>query len=167
MSGTAFVFGDNINTGYITPASVVSKPMDAIIEHLFQPVDPSVAVQIEPGDFVVAGQNFGSGSSHETGPAALAHANVNGMIAESFARIFYRNAIAIGLPAITASGITEYVSTGDQLTVDLDAGIIENRTTRETIPCESLPKAVQGIFDAGGLLAHYDDNPKGLRNENV
>lgn len=155
LRGRAFVFGDDINTDYITPSDYFGQPMEEIADHLFEPVDPAFADQFESGDIVVAGENFGSGSSRETAPKALQAAGVAAVVAESFARIFYRNAIAIGLPVATCPGVTDAVDPGDTVVVDLSENQVVNVTTGEALDCEPLPPAVREIFDAGGLLAHY------------
>lgn len=162
MAGRAFVFGDDVNTGYITPAQYVGRPMDELVEHLFEPVRPAVASAIEPGDFVVAGENFGTGSSRETAPAALQHAGVGAVVAESFARIFYRNCIAVGLLPVTCPSITDVVDDGDELEVRLDRREIVDRTSGRTAECRPLPPEMREICAAGGLLAYHDRRPDGL-----
>lgn len=162
MVGRAFVFGDSVNTGYITPAQYVGKSMDEISEHLFEPIRPAVASTIEPGDFVVAGSNFGTGSSRETAPAALQHTDIGAVVAESFARIFYRNCIAVGLHPIRCPSVTDLVDDGDILEVQLNHQQIHNRTRDETIECQPLPPALREICAAGGLLAYYEDHPEGI-----
>lgn len=165
MEGRAFVFGDGVNTGYITPAQYVGQSMDGITEHLFEPIRPEVASAIEPGDFVVAGSNFGTGSSRETAPAALQHADIGAVIAESFARIFYRNCIAVGLHPIRCPAVTDLVADGDVLEVNLERRRIRNRTSGETIECQPLPPALREICAAGGLLAYHEEHPEGIALE--
>lgn len=162
MEGRAFVFGDDVNTGYITPAQYVSESMDTIVEHLFEPIRPEVASALEPGDLIVAGTNFGTGSSRETAPAALQHAGVSAVLAESFARIFYRNCIAVGLLPITCPSITEAVNDGDTLNIQFDCQTIVNHTRDETIAHDPLPVEMRDICEAGGLLAYYEEHPDGL-----
>lgn len=162
MEGRAFVFGDDVNTGYITPAQYVSESMDTIVEHLFEPIRPEVASALEPGDLIVAGTNFGTGSSRETAPAALRHAGVGAVLAESFARIFYRNCIAVGLLPITCPSITEAVNDGDTLNIQFDCQTIVNHTRDETIAHDPLPVEMRDICEAGGLLAYYEEHPDGL-----
>lgn len=159
---SAHIFGDDINTDYITPSDHFGKPIEEIATHLFEPIDPAFFDRFEPGDVIVAGENFGSGSSRETAPKALKTASVDTVIAESFARIFYRNSMAIGLPVVTCEGITDNVSAGDELTVILGEGKVRNETTGEVYSAESIPGALRSIFDAGGLLQHYEKNPNGL-----
>ncbi|MFB6303254.1 MAG: 3-isopropylmalate dehydratase [Haloferacaceae archaeon] len=153
--GTAFVFGDDVNTDYITPTEYMSEAPDRIAEHLFEPIDPTFPERFDPGDVIVAGENFGAGSSREQAPAAIRAAGAGAVVAESFARLFYRNAIAIGLPAIACPGVTDAVEDGDTVLVDLDAETVTNERTGADLPCESYPPAVREIFEDGGLLAHY------------
>ncbi|MFB6160223.1 MAG: 3-isopropylmalate dehydratase small subunit [Haloferacaceae archaeon] len=155
VQGTAFTFGDDVNTDYVTPTEYFGLEIEEIAEHLFEPLDPTFAERFEPGDVVVAGENFGSGSSREHAPAAIQAAGAGAVVAESFARLFYRNAIAIGLPAIACPGVTEIVDEGDVVRVDLDAQVVRNETTGAERPSESYPESIRKIFDAGGLLAHY------------
>jgi len=163
MEGTAFVFGDEINTDLITPSDYFGESFEVMAEHVFEPIRPSFHEDFEPDDIVVAGNHFGSGSSRESAAAALQAAGVGAVVAESFSRIFYRNSIAWGLPAVTCPGITEFVSEGDTISVDLDAGVIRNLDTNQESPCDSIPPEIQAIFDAGGLRAHYEQHPEGLR----
>jgi 3-isopropylmalate/(R)-2-methylmalate dehydratase small subunit len=162
MRGRAFVFGDDVNTGYITPSEYVGEPMAEIVKHLFEPIRPDVASELESGEFVVAGTNFGAGSSRETAPAALKHAEVGAVIAESFARIFYRNCIAVGLLPITAPGITDAIEDGDDLELRFDRGVIVNRTRDRTVDHLPLPPTMREICEAGGLLAYHDEHSEGI-----
>lgn len=163
--GTAHTFGDDINTDYITPTDYFSESIEVIADHVFEPIAPDFHDDFEAGDVIVAGENFGSGSSRETAPKALQVAGVSVVVAESFARIFYRNGIAIGLPVVTCPGVTDVVSQGDTVVVDLDAREVRNETTGETLESEPMPEEIQSIYEAGGLLAHYEENPEGLRLE--
>lgn len=163
--GTAHTFGDSVNTDYITPTDFFSESIEVIAEHIFEPIAPDFHDRFEPGDVIVAGENFGSGSSRETAPKALEVAGVSVVVAESFARIFYRNGIAIGLPVVICPGVTDMVSQGDIVTVDLDARAVHNETTGESLETEPMPEEIQSIYEAGGLLAQYEENPDGLRLE--
>lgn len=165
MRGTAYVFGDEVNTDVITPSDYFGEPIEVMAEHIFEPERPDFAAQIDPGDIVVAGEHFGSGSSRESAPAAIQAAGIGAVVAESFARIFYRNAIAIGLPAVTCPGIADGVSEGDEIDVALDAGTVRNATTDETFAAEPLPAEIRAIFDRGGLVELHRDDPDGLRME--
>jgi 3-isopropylmalate/(R)-2-methylmalate dehydratase small subunit len=163
LEGTVHTFDDDVNTDYITPTDYFSEPIEEIARHLFEPINPEFADRFEPGDLIVAGENFGSGSSRETAPKAIKTAGVDAVVAESFARIFYRNGIAIGLPVVTCSGVRDLVSQGDEVAIDLDDGVLENVDTGEIAPVEPLPPSLQSIFEIGGLLEHYEQQPEGLR----
>lgn len=165
MRGTAYVFGDEVNTDVITPSDYFGEGIEVMAEHVFEPERPGFAAEIEDGDLIVAGDHFGSGSSRESAPAAIQAAGIGAVIAESFSRIFYRNSIAIGLPALTCPGIAAGVSEGDELEVDFDAGVVRNLTAGGEFAFEPLPAEIQSVFDAGGLIAHYRDQPGGLRIE--
>lgn len=166
MEGRAFVFGDGVNTGYITPGEYVAKPMDEIVKHLFEPIRPEVAGELEDGDVIVGGENFGTGSSRETAPAALAHAGVSAVVAESFARIFYRNCIAVGLLPLESPSITDAVDDRDVLEVIPEDGVVRNRTAGEQLECLPLPPELEAVCSAGGLLAYYERHPEGLSFDN-
>ena len=157
MRGTAYIFGEDISTDIILPTDYThGSTID--YKYIFDPVRPGFSEEIAEGDIVVAGKNFGSGSSRESAPIAMQLAGISVVVAESFSRIFYRNAIAIGLPVITAARITDFVSEGNEIEVDLDTGIIVNRTTGVEIEGESMPREIQSIFEAGGLINHYKVN---------
>lgn len=163
MRGTAFVFGDEVNTDVITPSDYFGESVEVMAEHVFEPELPGFVDEIDDGDFVVAGDHFGSGSSRESAPAAIQTAGIGAVIAESFARIFYRNAIAIGLPALTCPGIAAGVTEGDDLEIDFEGHVVRNVSTGEAFTFEPIPAEIQSIFDAGGLIEHYRANPGGLR----
>ena len=157
MRGTAYIFGEDISTDIILPTDYThGSTID--YKYIFDPVRPGLSKEIAEGDIVVAGKNFGSGSSRESAPIAMQLAGISVVVAESFSRIFYRNAIAIGLPVITAARITDFVSEGNEIEVDLDTGIIVNHTTGVEIEGESMPREIQSIFEAGGLINHYKVN---------
>ena len=157
MRGIAYIFGEDISTDIILPTDYThGSTID--YKYIFDPVRPGFSGEIAEGDIVVAGKNFGSGSSRESAPIAMQLAGISVIVAESFSRIFYRNAIAIGLPVITAAGVTDFVSEGNEIEVDLDTGIIVNHTTGVEIEGESMPREIQSIFEAGGLINHYKVN---------
>lgn len=162
MRGTAFVFGDEINTDLITPGEYMGHPIEEIAEHVFEPIRPEFVSEMEPGDVVVAGEHFGSGSSREIAPGAIKAAGVGVVVAESFSRIFYRNAIAIGLPITTCPTATADVGDGDDVEVDVEEGVVVNHTRGTEIPCEQISEDVRDIVEAGGLIAHARNNPDGL-----
>ncbi len=157
MKGIAHIFGEDISTDVILPTDYThGSTID--YKHVFDPVRPGFADEIERGDMVVAGKNFGCGSSRESAPIAIQLSGVSAVVAESFSRIFYRNAIAIGLPVITAKRITDFVSEGNEIEINLDTGVILNNTTGVEIEGESMPREIQSIFEAGGLIKHYKLN---------
>lgn len=153
--GRAFVFGDNVDTDQIIPAQhITSDDPEELAEHCFETLDDSFNDRFDDGDVVVAGTNFGSGSSREHAPIAIAGAGASDVVAESFSRIFYRNAINIGLPVFEIPAITDLVEAGDALSVDPAAGEVRNATTGETFSAESFPEFIQEILDAGGLVEY-------------
>lgn len=153
--GRAFVFGDNVDTDQIIPAQHITSDDPAeLADHCFETLDASFNDRFADGDVVVAGTNFGSGSSREHAPLAIAGAGASAVVAESFSRIFYRNAINIGLPVFTIPDITTHVEAGDELRVDPSAGEVQNTTTGETFVADSFPDFIQEILDAGGLVEY-------------
>jgi 3-isopropylmalate/(R)-2-methylmalate dehydratase small subunit len=150
----AWVFGDDIDTDQIAPSRfIVSSDPEELAEHAFNDLRPEFAAEVDEGEFVVAGTNFGSGSSREQAPLALAGAGVAGIVAQSFARIFFRNCINLGLPVLICPEAGN-VSDGDEISMDLDAGVVENHTTGEQYDAEPLPPFLQELVDVGGLKAY-------------
>jgi 3-isopropylmalate/(R)-2-methylmalate dehydratase small subunit len=148
------VFGDDVDTDQIVPSRfIVSSDPEELAEHAFNDLRPEFAAEVGEGEFVVAGTNFGSGSSREQAPLALAGAGVAGIVAQSFARIFFRNCINLGLPVLICPE-AENVSDGDEISMDLDAGVVENHTTGEQYDAEPLPPFLQELVDVGGLKAY-------------
>lgn len=165
MQGTAHTFGDEINTDLITPdtSETVYMSIEERAELLMDPIRPGFADALDEGDFIVAGRHFGSGSSRESAPAAIKSSGIAAVIAESFSRIFYRNAVTIGLPVMICPGISDAVTDGDALEIEMETGEIRNLTTEETLQADPIPDALLGIYEAGGLLAHYEQyGPDGL-----
>lgn len=161
MKGRAFVFGDEINTDYIAPAGFSEENL---VENLMKPIRPGFHEEIEEGDIIVAGEHFGSGSSRETAPMAIQEAGIAAVVAESFSRLYYRNSVNIGLPALTIPNVTDAVSEGDILEIDMDAGHTRNVTTEETIEFDPLSEEIQSIYEAGGLFGyfHKDESDVGV-----
>jgi 3-isopropylmalate/(R)-2-methylmalate dehydratase small subunit len=153
MSGRAFVFGDNIDTDVLAPGSLMKLPADELARHCLEAIDPTFAKDVRAGDFVVAGDNFGLGSSREQAAISLKLLGVQGVIARSFARIFYRNALNLGLPALFCDA-TDLIKAGDHLRLDAIAGQIENLTTGQTIACRPIPAHLMTMVSDGGLIAH-------------
>jgi 3-isopropylmalate/(R)-2-methylmalate dehydratase small subunit len=152
--GRAWVFGDNIDTDQITPSRfIVSSDPDELATHAFEDLRPEFSEEVEAGDFVVAGENFGSGSSREHSPLSLVGAGVSGVVAQSFARIFFRNAINLGLPVLICPG-ADAIDDGDEVSMDIDAGVVHNHTTGEAYDAEALPEFLQSLVKQGGLKAY-------------
>jgi len=152
-TGSAIKFGDNINTDVILPGKflILMDPND-LAEHAMAGIDPTFPKKAKKGVILVGGKNFGSGSSREQAPIALKYAGVRCVVAESFARIFFRNAINIGLPAVECKGISNFANNGDELVVDFDMGDVKNLTTRESIHTTKLPSFILEILSDGGLI---------------
>ena len=155
--GTVFRYGDNIDTDVIIPARylVTSDPKELAV-HCMEDIDKSFPERVHEGDLMVAGKNFGCGSSREHAPIAIKGSGISCVIAETFARIFYRNAINIGLPIIECAEASREIKEGDEVTVDFDSGIITDVTTNKTYKGQAFPAFMQGIIDAGGLLSYIN-----------
>lgn len=153
ISGRAHVFGDDINTDYII-AGKYTKTMDyaELATHLLEDIDPEFASRVQPGDIIVAGSNFGCGSSREQAPLAIKQAGIGAVLAKSFSRIFFRNAINLGIPALACD--TDGISTGDTVTIDLTAGTVVDETTGARLDAEPLAPAMVAILREGGLVAY-------------
>ena len=151
----AWVFGDNVDTDVIAPGRYMKFAIDEIARHCFEAMDPAFASSVRNGDVIVAGRNFGTGSSREQAPEALRHLGVAALIAESFAGLFYRNAINLGLPALVCAQ-AKRIRPGDELRIDMEAGTIEILTTGEQLACELIPPFLLSIVRDGGLLPHLE-----------
>lgn len=146
-------YGDNVDTDVIIPARYLNAPDEkSLASHCMEDIDAQFAGTVEPGDIVVAGANFGCGSSREHAPLALKACGVKCVIAASFARIFYRNAINIGLPIFECEAASDGIAAGDEVRVDFDTGLITNLTKNETYQAQPLPPFIQNIVNRGGLL---------------
>ncbi len=154
LKGKAWKFGDDISTDHITPGRYyhLRSNMPELAKHVMEDADPEFPKKMETGDFIVAGKNFGMGSSREHAPLAIKIAGVSAVIAKSFARIFYRNAINVGLPVLIAD--TDRIDTGDELEVDLSAGLIKNITKGVEIASTPLPEVMISILNEGGLVEY-------------
>ncbi|MGQ9632114.1 MAG: 3-isopropylmalate dehydratase small subunit [bacterium] len=154
IEGRAWKYGDNIDTDVIIPARYLntSDPKE-LASHCLEDLDGEFADRVKPGDLIVAGSNFGCGSSREHAPLAILHAGVSCVIAKSFARIFYRNAINIGLPIVECPEAAEHIADGDLVSVDLEKGRIENLTKSEMYSASGFPPFMQEILERGGLMA--------------
>ena len=152
--GTVFKYPDNVDTDVIIPARYLNTA-DAkeLAKHCMEDIDKSFVNRVHPGDIMVAGWNFGCGSSREHAPLVIKTCGTGCVIAKSFARIFYRNAINIGLPILECETAAEEIQAGDQVSVDFDTGIITDVTTGNTYRAEPFPAFIQNIIKKGGLLA--------------
>jgi len=155
MTGRAWVFGDDVDTDALAPGRYMKYGVEEIAKHCLEAIDPAFAASVRPGDVVVGGRNFGLGSSREQAAAALRYLGVAALVAESFAGLFYRNALNLGLPAL-ACAEAKRIRPGDELRVDPEAGRIENRTTGETLACEPVPDHLMAMVRDGGLLPHLE-----------
>jgi 3-isopropylmalate/(R)-2-methylmalate dehydratase small subunit len=155
MTGTVWAYGDNVDTDVIIPARYlnVSTP-EELARHCMEDIDPGFASAVQPGDIIVAGENFGCGSSREHAPLAIKGSGIACVVAESFARIFYRNAINVGLPILECPEAVAETQKGDQLTVDLETGTITNLCTGHTYRTPPFPDFVMRIVKAGGLVPY-------------
>jgi methanogen homoaconitase small subunit len=153
IEGKVWKFRDSIDTDVIIAGRYLRTfNLDDLSAHVMEAEDPNFADNVQKGDIIVAGWNFGCGSSREQAPVALKHAGVSAIIAKSFARIFYRNAINVGLPVITAD---VEVETGDIMSVDLEKGSIENLNTGKKFEIKPFDKFMLDILKNGGLVKHY------------
>lgn len=151
IQGNVLKYGDNINTDLISPPQYLEKSLEVIAQHAMEGIDERFSKRIKPGDILVAGNNFGPGSSRETAPIALKMAGVGAIVARFFARIFYRNAINIGLPVLECQDIDK-IRDGDLLEISLDSGKITNKTTGEIYTVSPLSDPVMDVLTAGGLI---------------
>jgi 3-isopropylmalate/(R)-2-methylmalate dehydratase small subunit len=153
--GKVLKYGDNVDTDVIIPARYLNS-FDAkeLASHAMIDIDPTFVERVEPGDIMVAGKNFGCGSSREHAPLALKTAGVSCVIAKSFARIFYRNSINIGLPILECDEAAHEIKNGDEIDIDFDTGVITNVTTGKTYQAEPFPEFIQNIIKDGGLINH-------------
>ena len=155
LRGRAWTFGRDIDTDLIIAARYLNmKTAAELAEHVMEDADPTFAGKVKPGDIIVAEENFGSGSSREHAPLALKGAGVSVVIAKSFARIFYRNSFNTGLPILVAPEAVDSVVEGDELTVDLASGKIEDLTSGKTFQGQPLPPFMRELVEAGGLLPY-------------
>ncbi len=155
FKGKVHKFGDDINTDEIIPARYLNTSDPAqLAKHAMEDADPEFVIRMRPGDFVVAGKNFGCGSSREHAPLALKAAGVSGVIAVSFARIFYRNAFNMGLAIFASKDAARDLADGDDISVDLHTGVITDLSTGRRYLSQPLPPFMQELLADGGLMAH-------------
>ncbi len=147
----AWVFGDDIDTDALAPGIYMKASLAELASHCLETRDPEFAGSVRPGDVVVAGRNFGMGSSREQAVQALCQLGVKAVLAGSFAGIFYRNAFNLGLPAVVCAD-TGRIGAGDELELDFENGVVSNRTTGDDLRCEPVPGHLAGLVEAGGLI---------------
>lgn len=153
FTGKAIKYGDNVDTDVIIPARYLNTiDKKELASHCMEDIDRDFVKKVALGDVMVAGKNFGCGSSREHAPIAIKESGISLVIAKSFARIFYRNAINIGLAILECEEACERISEGDKVEADLDAGIIYNRTTGESFRTKPFPEFIQKIIENGGLI---------------
>ena len=163
MAGRAWKFEDDIDTDAIIPGRylVINDPVE-LAEHLFEGARPQMAEAVRKGDYVVAGENFGCGSSREHAPLALKGAGISAAVAKSFARIFFRNAINIGLPLFICPDV-DRIEDGAQIEIDMAGGVIKNITRNESYNTTPLPDFLREIVDAGGLVEYTRRQVSGVK----
>ena len=155
--GHVFKYGDNVDTDVIIPARYLnsSDPAD-LATHCMEDIDKEFVSRVQPGDIIVANKNFGCGSSREHAPIAIKASGVSCVIAETFARIFYRNAINIGLPILECPEAAREIEAGDEVRIDFDTGIVENLTKGTSYKGQAFPPFMQKIISAGGLVKYIN-----------
>ncbi len=152
--GKVFKYPDNVDTDVIIPARYLNTPKaEELAKHCMEDIDDTFVSRVKPGDVIVAGFNFGCGSSREHAPLVIKTCGCGCVIAKSFARIFYRNAINIGMPILECPAAAEEIADGDEVEIDFTTGIITDKTTGKTYKAEPFPPFIQSIIEKGGLLA--------------
>lgn len=152
--GKVHKYGDHIDTDVIIPARYLNtQDAKELASHCMEDIDKSFVTKVKQGDIMVGGENFGCGSSREHAPLAIKSAGIDCVIAKSFARIFYRNSINIGLPILECPAASEAIADGDTVSIDFDTGVITDVTTGATFQAEPFPPFIQNIIQKGGLMA--------------
>ena len=150
-----WLLGDNVDTDVITPGKYMKLGIEEIAQHCLEPVLPHFASSVKKGDVVVAGRNFGAGSSREQAPGALKHLGVAALVAESFAGLFYRNSLNLGLPALVCAQAKQ-IRNGDSIEVDFDHALLVNQASRQTYAFEPIPPHLLEMVRDGGLIPHLE-----------
>ena len=158
LEGKAFKFGDNISTDHIVPGRLthLRSNLPELARHTLEDADPTFAGRVKPGDFVVGGSNFGLGSSREHAALVIKMVGVRAVLAKSVARIFFRNAINVGLPVLICD--TDQIDDGDDLEISLEAGTVTDRTNGKQLTFSKIPEVMLCILDAGGLLPYIEQH---------
>lgn len=164
LKGRVWKFGDNIDTDLIIPGRyLTSHDPNELARHCMEGIDPDFPAKVKSGDIVVAGENFGCGSSREHAPLCMKQAGIQAVVAASFARIFFRNSINIGLALVECRDAYERVSEGDEILLDLERGLVSNLTSGEQYVTQAYPPLVSGIVAAGGLVGYVRKRLKELK----
>jgi 3-isopropylmalate/(R)-2-methylmalate dehydratase small subunit len=158
-AGRAWVFGDDINTDLIAPARYLKRPIAEFAVHTMEAADPKFASGVKPGDILVAGESFGCGSSREQAPAVLRHLGLAAVVAKSFARTFYRNAMNVGLPVLVCRRAGE-IKAEARLQINLEEGVIEDIDSGERYSCNAIPSHLMQMIRDGGLIPHLEKRLK-------
>ena len=157
--GTVFKYGDNVDTDVIIPARYLNSTTgEELAKHCMEDIDKDFTKKVKQGDIIVAEKNFGCGSSREHAPISIKAAGVSCVIAKSFARIFYRNSINIGLPIIECEEAADAISNGDVVSIDFDSGMITDETTGKTFKGQAFPPFMQKIIDSEGLINYINSS---------
>jgi len=155
MKGRVWKFGDDVDTDVIIPGRyLVLTDEKELAKHLMEGSDPKFSEKVKKGDIIVAGKNFGCGSSREHAPIAIKGAGISAVVAESFARIFYRNAINVGIPLLESKDISKNVSNGDEIEIDMEKGILKDLNTSKEFEIKSMPEFMLEILNKGGLIPY-------------
>jgi len=166
MKGKVWKFGDDVDTDIIIPGRyLVLRDEKELAACVMEGCDPDFSKKVSEGDIIVAGKNFGCGSSREHAPIAIKGSGVAAVVAESFARIFYRNSINIGLPLIEAKDVSKHISEGDLIEIDVDNGILKDLNTSEEFEIKPLPEFMLGIMNEGGLINYLKNHIEEIKEE--
>ncbi len=158
VKGRVFKYGDNVDTDVIIPARYLAiQDKEELASHCMEDIDQTFVQNVQPGDIIVAGKNFGCGSSREHAPQVIQTCGTGCIVAESFARIFYRNAINIGMPIIECPEAAKAIGAGDQVRIDFDSGVITDETTGQSFQGQPFPEFIQKIIRAGGLVNYVNE----------
>ena len=156
--GKAWVYKDDVDTDVIIPARYLNtSDAKELASHCMEDIDKTFASEVQVGDMIVAGENFGCGSSREHAPIAIKESGVSVVIAKTFARIFFRNAINIGLPILENSELPDECDKGDELEADIESGVVVNKTKNKSYQCTKYPAAIQNLIEKGGLINYTKD----------
>ena len=166
MKGKVWKYGDDIDTDLILPGRyLVLRDEEELAACAMEGCDPDFAKNVKTGDIIVGGRNFGCGSSREHAPIAIKGAGISAVVADSFARIFYRNSINIGLPLIEIKGISKHLSQGDEIEIKMEEGVLKNLTTGEEFKIKELPEFMVEILDEGGLIPYLKNHINEIKQD--